>query len=342
MEIGFFFWPYDVALIRRMAAAADKYGYDMIGIADTPGNAMDPWVAATMTAEATTRARVALCVTNLVSRQPAVSAASIASLDRVAPGRCVLGIGAGHSGTRNLGMRNATLSESEQGIRHIKTLLSGEPATLEDGGTAHIPWAATGNSTPKVFLAGSGPKTLALAGAAADGAFVNYGITADTMAQSIGRVRDGAAAAGRDPDDIETWQIASLDCNADGAAARKKAGAILAFMAGGYILDARDLNSRGVPEDMHAPVLELRRRYSTRPGAADAALVDELGLFDYLAGRFAILGTPDDCLDQLLAAHAAGLRRVMFTVSVASDPAGAVELFGERVMPRFRAAIQGG
>ena len=230
MEVGFFFWPFDAALIRRMADAADRYGYDMIGIADTPGNAMDPWVAATIVAEATTRTRVALCVTNLVSRQPAVSAASIASLDRLAEGRCVLGIGAGHSGTRNLGMENASLSEINQGIRHIKTLLSGEPATLEDGGTAHIPWAAGAGDRPKVFLAGSGPKTLALAGAVADGAFVNYGITTDTMAQSINRVFEGAAAAQRDPDEIETWQIASRDCNLDSAAARKKAGAMVSVV----------------------------------------------------------------------------------------------------------------
>ena len=177
MDVGFFFWPFDTALVRRMASAADQFGYDMIGIADTPNNAMDPWVSATIVADACERARIALCVTNLVTRQPAVSAASIASLDRLAEGRCVLGIGAGHSGTRNLGMEGSTLGETDRGIRHIKKLLRGEPSTL-DGGTAHIPWVT---GTPKVFLAASGPKTLALAGAVADGAFINYGITAETM-----------------------------------------------------------------------------------------------------------------------------------------------------------------
>ena len=108
MEVGYFFWPYDPPLVRRMAAAADRFGYDMIGIADTPGNAMDPWVAATMVAQATARARVALCVTNLVSRHPAVSASAVASLELLAPGRTVLGIGAGHSGTRNLGMEQSS------------------------------------------------------------------------------------------------------------------------------------------------------------------------------------------------------------------------------------------
>jgi len=95
MEVGFFFWPYTPDLVRRMATAADRYGFDLIGIADTPGNAMDPWVAATMVAEATERSRLAICVSNLVSRHPAVSAAAIASLDLLAPNRAILGLGTG-------------------------------------------------------------------------------------------------------------------------------------------------------------------------------------------------------------------------------------------------------
>lgn len=332
MQIGFFFWPYDPPLVRRMAAAAERFGYDMIGIADTPGNAMDPWVAATMVAEATARVRVALCVTNLVSRHPAVSASAIGSLELLAPGRAVLGIGAGHSGTRNLGMEQATVKVLERGLPFIKTLLAGEPASL-DGHAAHIPWV---RGASKVFLAGSGPRTLKLAGRSADGAFVNFGIAAENLRQSEATVAEGARQAGRDPQLVEQWQIASLDCNEDGAAARSKAGAILAFMAGGYIFKTTNLAQRGVPEQLREPINELRRRYSTRPGDADARLVDELGLFDYLAKRFAIYGTPDQCLDQLCAARDGGLKRVMFTVSLASDPGRTVELFGERVLPKLR------
>src|SRR5213076_3134665 len=97
MQVGFFFWPYTPELCERLAERADRYGYAMIGIADTPGNAMDPWVSAAIVARACRRARVAICVTNLISRHPAVSAAAIASLDHLANGRAVLGIGAGNS-----------------------------------------------------------------------------------------------------------------------------------------------------------------------------------------------------------------------------------------------------
>jgi 5,10-methylenetetrahydromethanopterin reductase len=332
MEIGFFFWPYTVELVRGMADAAERYGYVMIGVADTPGNAMDPWIAATLVAERVRRARVAICVTNLESRVPAVSAAAIASLDLLAPGRAVLGIGAGHSGTTNIGLaRTRSAGTLANGVEQIRRLLRGE-AVEGLSGQAVMPWI---KQPSPVFMAASGPRTLRAAGRAADGVFINFGLLKENLGASETRVQEGAAKAGRDPSTIELWQIAGLDCTADGAAARRKIGAILAFMAGGYIL-AGDLGERGVPAELHGAVEELRRRYSTRPGEADARLVEELGLFDYLARRFAIYGTPEDCVAQLRRAEAAGLGRVMFTVSVATDPLRTVELFGTEVLPRFK------
>ena len=73
-------------------------------------------------------------------------------------------------------------------------------------------------------------------------------------------------------------------------------------------------------------------------GAADAALVHELGLFDYLARRFAVYGTPEECGVQMAAAQAARLRRVVFTVSLAADPVATVELFGSEVLPELRSS----
>ena len=164
---------------------------------------------------------------------------------------------------------------------------------------------------------------------------VNFGLTAENLAQTDKAMATGLTAAGRAPADVEVWRIAALDCNLDGAASRAKLGSILAFVAGGYILQG-DLAARGVPAELHGAVAELRRRYSTRPGAADAALVDELGLFDYLSRRFAIFGTPAECRAQILAAQAGGLDRVMFSVSLAADPLATVELFGAQVLPALR------
>ena len=73
-----------------------------------------------------------------------------------------------------------------------------------------------------------------------------------------------------------------------------------------------------------------------KPGEADVKLVADLGLFDYLAQRLSICGTPAECLAQARAAKAAGADRLMLTVSLASDPVRTVELFGERVLPAVR------
>ncbi|MPZ55929.1 MAG: LLM class flavin-dependent oxidoreductase [Rhizobiales bacterium] len=330
MDVGFFFWPYSLDLVERIAERADRYGYTMIGIADTPGNAMDPWVAAALVARATKTVRVSICVTNLLTRHPSVSAAAIASLDDVSSGRATLGIGAGHSGTKNLGLARSTAREMGEGVAYIKTLLRGQPATL-NGAEAHIPWV---KRPAPVFLAASHPLALEQAGRHADGVFLNYGVHADNIAESGAIVMRGIEAAGRKPDEVEFWQIAALDCNEDGDLAREKVGAMLAFLAG-YVIGDKNLEKRGVPEPYREPLLELRRRYSTRPGEADIRLVRELGLFDYLSRRLAICGNVDDCLNQAQAAKAAGAKRLMLTVSLAADPVRTVELFGEHVLPKL-------
>ncbi len=331
MQVGFFYWPFNVDLTRRLAAAAERYAYDMIGVADTPGNAMDPWVTATLLAEQTKHPKLSICVTNLTSRHPSTTAAAIASLDLVSGGRAILGVGAGNSGTRNLGLGGSKAEQLKEGVTFIQTLLQGKPATY-GGATAHLPWV---KRAPPVFQAASLPRSLEAAGEVADGVFANYGLDAESLRGSVAHVARGAARASRKGENLDIWQIACLDCHDDRNVARNKIGAILAFVSG-YVLGSGDLAARGVPERYIAPLRELRRRYSTRPGDADARMVDELGLFDYLAGRLSIWGNPDDCLRQAMAAKAAGAERLMFTVSLAADPVRTVELFGEHVLPKIR------
>jgi len=307
MQVGFFFWPYTPELCGQLAEHADRYGYAMIGIADTPGNAMDPWMAATLVAPACREARVALCVTNLLTRHPAVSAAAIASLDF--RGRAILGLGAGHSGTKNLGLGKSTAQELADAVVFIKTLLTGAPATLGTA-AAHLPWV---QRAAPVFLAGSHRRTLEAAGRLTDGAFVNFGLGADNIKASQAHLANGAKAGGRRIHDLEVWQIAALDCSEEREVARNKIGAMLAFLAG-YVIGNKNLAARGVPA---------------------VKLVQELGLFDYLSQRLSICGNPDDCLKQALAAKAAGAQRLMLSVSLASDPVRTVELFGEHVLPKL-------
>jgi len=242
----------------------------------------------------------------------------------------VLGIGAGHSGVANVGSAPAGPSSLREGLIFLRAALSGRPASWR-GATTHLPWV---RRPVPVYAAASGPQALRAAGVAADGAFVNYGLGSEEVRHARGLIEAGAKEAGRTAAEVDVWSIACLDVSARREAAFEKLGNILGFVAA-YILGP-DPEGRGVPAELVPAVRELRGSYSTRQREMDPALVKRLGLFDYLRTRLAIAGTPEDCLEQARRAEAAGATQLMFTVSLAADPVGAVDLFGREVLPALR------
>jgi len=332
MRFGFFFWPYTPEYTARLARRGEELGFDLVGIADTPGNALDPWVAMTLAAAATSRVALATCVTNLVTRHPSITASAAASVDAAAGGRTILGVGAGHSGVTNVGGTPSRPADLREGLTFLKTALGGAPATWR-GAPTHLSWIK--RAVP-VYAAASGPAALRAVGAAADGAFVNYGLGPEHVRRVRELIAEGAAGAGRPASAIDVWSIACLDVAERREDALEKLGNILGFVAA-YILGP-DPAGRGVPPDLVPAVHELRATYTTRQRDMDPALTKRLGLFDYLRGRLAIAGTPEDCVAQVRAAEAAGVTQLMFTVSLAADPERTVELFGKEVLPRLARA----
>jgi len=301
-----------------MAVLGEDLGWDLVGIADTPGNAMDVWVALAQVAGATRRVPLAACVTNLVTRHPSVTAGAAASVDALAGGRLILGLGTGHSGVVNVGAAASSPGEFRRGLADVRARLTA---------------SAQGRPVP-VYAAASGPAALETAGAVADGVFVNYGLGPEHVARARGLIAEGARQAGRAPEDVDVWWIACLDVSETREVALEKLGNILGFV-GAYVAGPAP-ERRDVPPALVEPMRELRRSYTTKRAEMDPALTRRLGVFDYLRGRLAIAGTPEDCVAQVRAAHAAGARQLMFTVSLASDPVRTVELFGREVPGRLK------
>jgi 5,10-methylenetetrahydromethanopterin reductase len=310
-----------------LTTLGERLGFDLVGVADTPGNAMDLWVALGVAAARTERVTLAACVTNLVSRHPLVTAAAAASVDAVSNGRFILGVGTGHSAVVSAGARPSRPGEFREGLAFTRALLAGERATL-GGVTGVLPRP---ERRVPVYAAGSGPRALAAAGAVADGVFINYGLQPELVARARAGVGEGARASGRTPGDLDEWWIACLDVSARRETALEKLGNILGFVAA-YVVGP-DPAGRGVPANLVPAVREMRRSYATRRADMDERLLHRLGLFDYLRHRLAVAGTPEDCIAQVRAARAAGARNLMFTVSLAADPEATVELFGKEVLP---------
>ena len=108
-EFGYSVTPGPPQGVAEESAAAEALGYDRIGIWDSPALFREPWVTLTATALTTERAAIGLWVTNPLSRHPAATAASAASVDDLAPGRTYIGIGSGGTGAWHLGYHTASL-----------------------------------------------------------------------------------------------------------------------------------------------------------------------------------------------------------------------------------------
>jgi alkanesulfonate monooxygenase SsuD/methylene tetrahydromethanopterin reductase-like flavin-dependent oxidoreductase (luciferase family) len=164
-------------------------------------------------AQATETMRLGTCVTNPGTREPSVTASSLATLDELSGGRMDLGIGRGDSARRVLGKPPTTMANLEEAIRVIRALVAGETIAYE-GIDLHFPWT-TGWNLP-VWVAGYGPMALAMTGRVADGVILQLA-DPDLIAWFVGQIREAEAPAGRParsgsrrprPPTSETWPSA--------------------------------------------------------------------------------------------------------------------------------------
>ncbi len=332
MRFGFIFFARDLRSVGPLARLGEEHGFDLIGLCDSPSLAFDPYVALTLAAQHTTRVRLGPGVTNPQTRHPLILANLAAALEQLAPGRSFLGLGTGNSGVRHAGAGPATLEALAETVRVARQLLAGE--AVEVGG-ARMTVQGGGRRVP-ILVAGSGPKSLRLAGRIADIAWVNLGATPEVVAEGIRWVREGAEEAGRDANTVEVWAFAVGAVADDRAKALDEVkGAAVAVAA--YVLPG-DAAAKRVPPAIQERVGQLLREYQytehLTPGhTSNYHLADRLGIADYLLDRFAIAGTPEDCRAKLARLRDVGVQRACLSLSAAPDVGAYVRRFGEHVVP---------
>src|SRR4029078_12948995 len=97
-----------IALARQAEDAGFAYGW----LFDSHVLWRDPYPLPTLMAEATERLRLGTCVTTPGTREPSVTASSLATLDELSDGRMDLGIGRGDLARRLL--RKATTAHTHR------------------------------------------------------------------------------------------------------------------------------------------------------------------------------------------------------------------------------------
>ena len=322
-----------VVEVVEWAKAVEGHGYDLLGISDSQSISRDVYVTLAHCATATSRIRFGSRVITPVTRHPAVAASAAATLEELAPGRTMIGIGTGDSAAYTIGAKAVSLAELREYTLAIRNLMT-TGHTEYHGKAATFTWS---RARVPIYLAASGPRTLRLAGLIADGAVIRTGLTPDIVRDSIAQVRAGAHEAGRDPAEIDLWWWPDVNVGTSYPEAVEEIKTSLA-MAGNH-LTRFTAEGKHVPPDLLPKFRTLAERYvfgeHARPGSANCRLITELGLVDYLAERFAIVGTPADCVKKIERAIDAGARQFWMSIHF-HDKFRLIRDFAEQVIPAFR------
>jgi len=143
----------------QIAKAAEDLGFDMLLCPDTQNLAGDPYGQLNLAANATSRILLGTGVTNPITRDSAVTASALGSLQIESNGRVICGIGRGDSSAAHAGLHNANLNQFKTYVEQLQAYVRGE--TVDRNGTdSSIKWIKPETVKPvPIDIAATGPKT---------------------------------------------------------------------------------------------------------------------------------------------------------------------------------------
>src|SRR5262252_5121438 len=181
--------------IVRQVQLAESLGFETVWMTDTHLVCRELWVTLTACALGTTRIKLGPGVTVPHSRHVSVTASAILTLEELAPGRIVLGMGTGGSSAQTMGLKLEQVGRArtlEAMATNIRRLIQREPMRFESGAEGRVAWLGEPRAIP-LYLAGSGPRMLATAGRLGDGVMMYVGTAPDILRAGLDCVREGAA-----------------------------------------------------------------------------------------------------------------------------------------------------
>jgi 5,10-methylenetetrahydromethanopterin reductase len=197
---------FDVRSVDAFAAdvaRAEQLGWDAAFLPDSQLRRRDTYVLLAAAARATGRIVLAPLIANPVTRHPTVTASSIATIDELAPGRTLLGMGIGDTAVRLAGLKPARVRELEASTRLMRALLDGREVEVGAVRPARLPH----HRPVPIWIAAGGPRTLRMAGSVADGVFIRVGTHPANLKRAVDAVHAGAAEAGRDPSTVRVAAV---------------------------------------------------------------------------------------------------------------------------------------
>ena len=312
-----------VAEIIRLSQVAEDLGFQTAWLGDSQCLWREAYVTLGALAVSTRAIKLATSVTNPITRHLTVTASALCSLAELTAGRVVLGIGRGETAVKLAGTRRATVDELRDAVGVIRALCRGEAVRI-DGAEARLEYAAASPMAVPVYLPGLAPRMLRLAGEIADGVLLTVGAEPRYIRAGIAALDDGLRAAGRSRDAMRI--AARIPCSvSEERGARRHVRSSVALA----VLQPKPFD---FDEEDRSAVEKIRHAYDYRRHLTlDAAHGDLVP--DRLVDKFAIAGTPDECLDRVRALAATGIDELNI-VLMSPTPERLLRTFASRIMER--------
>ncbi len=328
MEFGFTLKPeHSIERTLALARQGEAAGFAYAWLFDSHVLWREPYILLTLMAQATTTLRLGTCVTNPGTREPSVTASSLAVLQELSGGRFDLGIGRGDSARRVLGKQPTSMAALEEAVHVIRALAEGGSIEYE-GASLELPWA--GSYRLPVWIAGYGPVALKLTGRIADGAMLQIG-DPDLIRWFVAQVRASSAEAGRQPGAVRIMAAAPAHVG-DVADGRDRIRWFPALV-GNHVVDLVNKYQGDLPESLTRYV-RGRQGYDylhhAEVGSANADFVT-----DDIVDRFGIVGDVDAHVAKLRVLAEAGVDQFNLYLMNGNEEEQ-LAIYGREIIPALR------
>ncbi|MFM1917764.1 MAG: hypothetical protein RJB01_1279 [Actinomycetota bacterium] len=326
------------ARVIDLAKRAETYGFTYVWTFDSHILWEEPYVIYSKILDETRKVILGPMVTNPATRDITVTASVFATLNEMYGNRTVIGIGRGDSAVRVTNGKPVTVAELRQAVLDVKGLANGEAIEYK-GNSIRLPWAST-SRTP-VWVAAYGPKVLALTGEVGDG-FILQLADPSIAEWTIKAVRDAAAAAGRNPDDVYICVAAPAYITDGSQGQLEHARDQLRWfggMVGNHVADIVErygADGAAVPSAL-TEYIKNRQGYDyNEHGRAGNTHTDFVP--DEIVDRFCIIGPPEEHVRRLEELKALGVDQFALYLQH-DDKDHTLAAYGEKVIPAVEEVV---
>jgi len=334
---------------------AEELGFTHGWVTDSQMIRSNPWAVLALVSQATRKMRIGTGVAVSGLRLAPVLANSIATINRLAPGRTFLGVGTGNTAMRMMGQPPMPVKEFDEYLRVVRALIRGEEVDYTLRGRTHpikflmrdYNYLDVEHHIP-LYVAGMGPRAQGLAGKHGDGLVTNIP-RGGTIAQAVANARAGAEAAGRTLDDFHTVALVNMIVLQPGEAlnSERVVGEVGAsIMANIHYLVDLVKERGGDPPDYVKPIWnDYMQHNEQRPAEIRHQKLHE-SHYSYLdpaearfitpeiVKNFCIAGQPEEVVEQLHALEGDGLGGIMMIPPLDRNRQ-VIEEFARKVIEKY-------